>query len=100
MIHALTASIMAALLLACLVRAAQPGMLLGFAGGWWEAWLIHRPRWLPGKPSGDCAFCAAFWLPGVPVALLAGLCTPAGWWALAVPFLVATLTDKLLSNVR
>lgn len=95
MIHALCSSIMAALLLACLIRASRPGMLLARLSVAWMWWLIHRPKWLPGKLSGDCLFCTAFWAPGVPVAVAVALCTPAGCWALAVPFLVAILTDKL-----
>lgn len=98
MMYALAASAMAALLLACLIRAIQPGNLLAALTPAWVWWIIFRPAWLPRKASGDCAFCTAFWVPGVPVALVAGLCGPAGWWALTVPFLVAVLTDKLLAR--
>ena len=93
---ALTAAIMCSLLLACIVRAARPGGLLRFLAGYWETWLINRPAWLPGKPSGDCAFCTCFWCPGIPAAVAVALLTPAGWWALTVPFLVAVLSDIAL----
>jgi hypothetical protein len=97
MFHALAASHLAALLLACICRAARPGGLLDFLGEQWEAWLIFRPKWLPAKPTGSCVLCTCFWLPGIPVALAVALLTPAGWWALAVPFCVAVLSDILLS---
>lgn len=93
---ALAASIITSLLLACICRAASPGGLLSFVGGWWETWLINRPHWLPGKPSGDCALCTAFWCPGVPVAVAVALCTPVGWWALSVPFLTSIVFDLII----
>lgn len=98
MSHALLISVFTALLLASLIRASLPGHLLhGTVGQAWQWWLIRRPQWLPDKPSGDCVFCTAFWLPGVPVALAAGLLTPAGWWAVAAPLLVAFLTEYFIS---
>lgn len=96
MLDALTAALMASLLLSALVRAARPGGLLAFLAGYWQAWLVRRPVWLPGNPTGDCALCTCFWLPGLPVAVLVALHTPAGWWALTVPFLVAVLAELLL----
>jgi len=94
--HALTISLLTALLLACLVRAARLGGLLDFLREPWQAWLIYRPRWLPQKPTGSCILCTAFWLPGLPVAILAACFTPVGWWALAVPFCVAVLSEILI----
>lgn len=96
---------MAALLLAAVCRAARPGGLLRFLAGWWEAWLIHRPAWLPLKPSGSCILCTTFWLPGLPVAGLVLLCTAPylgadglNWWAVTVPFLVAILSDSFIEQ--
>lgn len=90
---ALTASLVTALFLAAVCRAARPGGLLRFLAGWWESWLINRPAWLPGKPSGDCCQCTATWVPGVPVAVAVALLTPAGLWALCVPVLVGIIFE-------
>jgi hypothetical protein len=91
---ALLLSVFTALLLASLIRAALPGHLLhSTLGRAWLWWLIHRPLWLPLKPSGDCVFCTAFWVPGLPLAIAASLLTPAGLWALAVPLFVGFLTE-------
>ncbi|MBG8556160.1 hypothetical protein [Hymenobacter guriensis] len=99
MIHALAVSLLASLLLASLVRAARPGNLLhSTVGAAWEWWLVYRPVWLPAKASGDCAFCTCFWVPGLPVAALAALCTPAGGWAVCVPLLVAFLCEHFTSR--
>lgn len=106
MIHALCASLVAALLLACLVRASRPGGLLAFLRSWWVMWLIYRPGWLPDKPSGGCCLCTTFYLPGFPVALLVLLHTAPyqgapglNWWALAVPALVAVLSESFIEQV-
>jgi hypothetical protein len=96
--HALTASLVVALLLRFLCRASRPGMILDFLGEQWQLWLISRPIWLNAKASGGCLLCTAWWVPGVPVALAVALCTPAGWWALLVPFLISATTDFLLSK--
>jgi hypothetical protein len=96
MIHALAASLMCALLLACVCRAARLGGLLSFLGEQWQAWLICRPAWLPKKSSGDCVLCTTFWLPGLPVAMLTACFTPAGPWAATVPFCVAVLSEILI----
>lgn len=88
--HALAASLMAALLLAAIVRAARPGGLLAFLAPAWQWWLIYRPAWLPDKATGGCAQCTATWVPGVPVAL-AVAATGGGWWSLTVPVLVGIL---------
>lgn len=93
MIHALAASLMASLLVACLLRASKPKMLLSFLGEQYEAWQITKSPKLPNKPTGGCCFCTSFWLPGIPVAIAVAWFTPAGWWAISVPFLIATLTD-------
>lgn len=105
MIHALqvvlTVSAVAALLLACVVRAARPGHLLAVLGKAWQWWLIYRPGWLPGKPSGDCPYCTAFYLPGLPLALLTGVCLlhgPASWLAALVPPFTAFLFERLISR--
>lgn len=96
--HALVCAAVAALLLAAIAHGARPHMLLaGTVGRAWQWWLIHRPLWLPDKPSGGCTFCTAFWVPGVPVAVAAAL-TGAAWWALAVPFMVAVLAAKLIGK--
>ena len=96
MIHALAASLMCALLLAAVCRAARPGGLLDFLREPWQAWLINRPRRLNRKMSGDCIMCTTFWLPGLPAAILAACLTPTGWWALAIPFCVAVLSEILI----
>lgn len=96
MIHALAASLMCALLLASICRAARPGGLLYFLGEQWQAWLIYRPRWLPKKPTGSCILCTTFWLPGLPAAILCACFTPAGPWAATVPFCVAVLSEILI----
>jgi hypothetical protein len=95
--HTLAAAVMAALLVAGIVRAARPGHLLAFLRPWYQALLIRLPLWLPSKLAGECYFCMAFWLPGVPVAVLAATLGGVGWWALTVPLLIAFLTEKLLS---
>lgn len=97
MTTSLVAAIYAALLVAGVVRAARPGHLLAFLRPWYQALLIRLPRWLPNKLAGECHFCMAFWLPGVPVAALAATMGGAGWWAVATPLLIAFLTEKLLS---
>lgn len=91
MMHALAAALIAALLLASVVRAARPQGLLEFLAGWWEWWCIFKPRWLPDKPTGACAMCTAFWLPGIPAAALAYV--GAGWWCLVVPFIVGVVFE-------
>lgn len=96
MSDALNASLVAALLLAALVRATRPGGLLAFLAIPWQWWAIHKPMWLPDKPTGACAMCTAFWFIGVPVAVAVALCTPAGWWAITVPPMVAVLAETLL----
>ncbi|GAA4393591.1 hypothetical protein GCM10023186_45290 [Hymenobacter koreensis] len=87
-----------ALLLACVVRAARPGHLLGFLLPAWEWWLVYRPGWLPAKPTGACAYCTAFWVPGLPAAVATGLLTPAGWWAVLVAPFSAYLFEYLISR--
>ena len=106
MMYALCASIMAALLLACLVRAARPGGLLRFLAGWWKWWLIHRPGWLPNKPTGGCILCTTFYVPGFLVAALVLLhttpyqgATGLNWWAVVVPALVAVLSESFIEQV-
>lgn len=93
---ALTLSCLTALVLAAICRAARPGGLLAPLGTAWQWWLINRPRWLPGKPSGDCLLCTTFWLPGIPVALAAARWGGAGGWAACVPFAVAVLSEILI----
>ena len=93
MIHALAAALIAALLLAAVARATRPQGLLAFLAPAWQWWLIYRPTWLPDKISGGCAMCTATWLPGVPVAVLVALFTPAGWWAMTVPVLVGVIFE-------
>jgi hypothetical protein len=95
MSYALTASLFAALLLACLVRAARPGGLLEFLGDQYEAWQIFKPKWLPDAVTGGCILCTTFWWLGLPVALLVAL-TGGGWWSMAVPCLVAVLSEILI----
>lgn len=97
MIDALTVSLYTALILAALVRASRPGELLASTlGTAWQWWLIFGRGRLPGKPTGDCEFCTAFWWVGVPVAILAAVFTPAGWAAVGIPLLVGILFEKLL----
>lgn len=98
MVEVLAASLITALLVLFLSRASRPRMILSFLGSQWEAWLINRPDWLNDKVSGSCALCASWWVPGVPVAILVACFTPAGWWAVLVPFLVSAATDYLLSK--
>lgn len=97
MIHALAASCIAALLLAAIVRAARPAGLLDFLGDQWQVWQIFKPAWLPDKPTGGCAMCTAFWLPGIPVAAAVAY-TGGGWWALAVPALVGVVFEIAISK--
>lgn len=93
--EALTISLLTALLLAAVCRAARPGGLLDFLREPWQAWLIYRPKWVPWQ-IGSCILCTTFWLPGLPVAILAACLTPAGLWALVIPFCVAVLSEILI----
>lgn len=93
---ALQSGILAALLVYALLRASRSGQLLGFLSGWFEAWLVYRPRWVPRKPTGNCAGCTALWWVGVPAGILAAA-HGAGWWGLAVPLVVYALIEKLLT---
>lgn len=115
MVEALTISLIAALLLAAAARATRPKGALDFLAPAWQWWLIMRPSWLPDKPTGGCAMCTAFWLPGVPVAVAVALLTepnayylaswlphayaiPLNLWAACVPVLVGVVFEIALEK--
>lgn len=95
MIHALASALLASLLLACVVRAARPGAVLDFLSELHARWQIFKPGQLPDKPTGGCLGCTAFWWLGFPTAMLCAWLTPAGGWAVVVPFCVFVLVEKL-----
>jgi hypothetical protein len=56
---------------------------------------LHRPRFVPEKWL-MCVFCGSFWLVGVPLAIACAW--PLHWWALAIPFPLALLTEHLTAR--